>query len=121
MAASFSDQSANVRLRVLSVPASSSEQRPDARLESQPKRASFREYRFPSEGLESQSIPISLPENRSRTVRLQNPTVLVNRRPAVESVEMSKDVDSLTATDDPSRTVSASVLSANAAKVNALW
>jgi len=32
-----------------------------------------------------------------------------------------KDVESLTATDDPSRSVSASIMSAIAAKVNALW
>ena len=52
---------------------------------------------------------------------LQNPAVEVDRRPAIESVAMSKDVESLTATDDPSRPVSASFLTAITAKVNALW
>jgi len=52
--------------------------------------------------LECQPIQTSLCENRSRTVRLQNPAVDVDRTPAVESVAMPKDVESLTATDDPS-------------------
>ena len=54
-------------------------------------------------------------------MRLQNPAVEVNLRPTVESVATSKDVDSVTATDDPSRSVSASLLTSIAAKVNALW
>jgi len=140
----------NVGLEGLSIPVSFSENRlpsmeredsrafPSERLESQPRWTSFSEYRFPSDGLGSQSVwssfpqnrpnaldcqPIqtSLPENRSRTVRLQNPAVEVDRRRAVESAAMSKDVESLTATDDPSRQVSASFLTAIAAKVNALW
>ena len=71
--------------------------------------------------IERQPIQTSLSENRSRTVQLQNPAVEVDRRPAVESVAMSKDVESLTAIDDPSRSVSASFLTSIAAKVNALW
>ena len=89
---------------VLSISASFPEQRPNASLEV------LSEYRFPSEMLESQSvwssfpqnrpnvalecqlIQTSLPDNRSRTVRLQSPAVEVDRQPAVESVAMSKDV-----------------------------
>jgi len=71
--------------------------------------------------IESQPIPTNLSENRSRTVRLQNPAVEVDRRPAVKSVAMLKDVESLIATDEPSRPVSASFLAAIAANVNALW
>ena len=149
--ASFFECRADARREVLSIPAGLSEQRPNARLEILLERTRFcedrlpnaglevlSEYRFPSDGLEgksvwsicpqnrsnvieSQSISTSLSDNKSRTVGLQNPAVEVDRRPAVESVAMSKDVKSLTATDDPSRPVSASFLTSIAAKVNAFW
>ena len=119
--AGFTQHKPNVDPEVLSTPASFSQHRPDTKLEVKSKHASLPERRLPSKGYECQSMPTSLPENRSRTVRLQTPAVEVDCRPAVESVAMSKEVDSLTVTDDPVRSVPASFLTAIAAKVNALW
>jgi len=111
----------NVGPEDLSTPAGFSQHRPDTRLEVKSKHTRIPERIFSSEGYECQSIPTSLPENRSRTVRLQTPAVEDDCQPVVESVAMSKDVEFLTVSDDPARLVSALFLTAIVANVNALW